>query len=202
VGVKYGEAKRKCGFVTYKENVLDKFVCPLGWTMFTRPYEYTREVLVMAHPDMVKNGTVPHGNDRMVQLPKFWSAIKECAGSLETVHAKCITHVVINFGHWEHAMRADPFLVECHAHAHLWLTPEFVHACKSLERHDYPPEDYVLENASLLERERLFYHRVDSLTGMKQDMDGMKQDMDGMKQDMDGMKQDIKVIKDILLARR
>lgn len=74
---------------------------------------------------------------------------------------------VINFGSWETetAMRKNPHLLECHAHAHLWLSSEFVREKldSRLIRHTEQPNDYLLQNARDLERERLHSFRLSLL---------------------------------------
>jgi hypothetical protein len=158
----------ECGFSAWHENRLQIKDIPSGWDLFKR-LELTREVLIMPHPNIIQSGEVPHGNVGMVKTPRFWEVVQTCCQQLQSLGKSkewAVTRVVINFGRWETGMRVNPYLEECHAHAHLWLTKDFISNYEPLKKHDYAPEDYVLKNARQLEKERLFHDRMAELTSM------------------------------------
>jgi len=168
-----GGEVEECECKTFRENVVPfpkTPGLPINWTLFTRPFEFTREVLIMPSPDAIDAGVLPHSNVDMVESAPFWMAAQNYALLLKSQTPEAqfpVTRVVVNFGAWETALRAKPFLRECHAHAHLWITPDFVRHFKPLRGHDYQPEDYLLTNARQLERERLFYDRMASIENLE-----------------------------------
>lgn len=114
----------------------------------------------MSKPESIKDKSLPHGNAGMIQSWLFWAAVREATArirDLSKLDENPVVRVVVNFGHWETGIRNSPYLKECHAHAHLWLSAECVlgKSITALERHHYPPEDYLLRNALELEQTRI-----------------------------------------------
>ena len=140
---------RVCDMPVFLEDLVES---NQDWVLLRRYAEKTHELLFLPTPDQIENRGFPHGNINMVQDPRFWTAalteIGVLTGSTDTLCA--VTRIVINFGGWETAMRNNPLLAECHAHAHIWLTSDFVHSDKVplLQGHDAAPEDYVSKNAA------------------------------------------------------
>jgi len=161
------QGKQKCSFKQYEENKLRINTKPEYWSLYSR-LEPTREVLLIPNNTAIKNNIIPHGNGKLVLQSEFWKSVQEYSYYLYQMQINNnrsklsndlapVERIVINFGNWETGMRVNPFLCECHAHVHLWLTKQFVcsDTFTQLNGHDYPPEDYLLINALKLENERL-----------------------------------------------
>jgi len=174
-----GGSSTQCGFTIYEENKIDQVYGLDNWSLFVRPFELTREVLLIPSPSDIKFYNIPHGNKGLIQQPSFWKAAQEISIKMSKktlLQTNPVTRIVVNFGEWETGMRLNPLLEECHAHAHLWLTTEFTRCgvYPKLAKHDYPPEDYLIANARELERERLFATR---LTGIETRLTGIETDI-------------------------
>lgn len=154
---------RVCKFSDYKESIFDNFK-NAKWDLMNRR-EYTRDLLLVPKSYYIKTGDLPHSNIDLIQCEDFWGTVKEAVQFIASISndQKPVTRVVINFGFWETAVHKDPYLKECHAHAHLWLTPSSVRNIKALELHDFPPEDYLYINAKELQNGRLMHDKVNKM---------------------------------------
>ena len=81
-----------------------------------------------------------------------------------------VTTMAINFGEWETAMHKNPNALDCHAHAHFLLTPQFIGLCSSdglkcpaLAFRYSNPTNYYEKNGNELEHYRLISHEIKTL---------------------------------------
>ncbi|CAF3321517.1 unnamed protein product [Rotaria socialis] len=77
-------------------------------------------------------------NWQLIKLPLFWAVAiyatrmlnRQLEKKLEGVpKIYPVEAIAINFGRWETAGSYDRHLIDCHAHAHLLLTTQFINSC-------------------------------------------------------------------------
>lgn len=126
--------------------------------------------------DLVMYTTPPwHITNRKIsRLPLFWSTvIYTCRFlhselRLRTNHDNIqwpVNAIALNFGKWETGGSYSTHAIDCHAHAHLLLTREFIHECnenffRPLQGRQNAPPDYLHQNAEILEHERLLSYEL------------------------------------------
>ncbi|EGG23358.1 hypothetical protein DFA_05490 [Cavenderia fasciculata] len=182
-----------CGVKVYsgailnrKEKVLRDFVP--NFSVLSRWSEKAREIMMMPNPSK-ENNPIPHNNVEMVKDPEFWRNANQICTKLEELKLDkslklrsdsppATNRIVINYGQWETGVRGNPWLEECHAHAHIWLSSEFVLSLQSqknnfndpflkrlqliLDGNVYRPNDYLYQNYTRLES-RIFPKTQSSL---------------------------------------
>eukprot|EP01133_Synstelium_polycarpum_P002344 gene2344-2668_t len=165
--------------------------------------ERRRELLILPRSSTIGKVSV-HKNDDLVKWSGFWiSALRimdHLANStLETPMVAC-KRVVFNFGMWETGISLSPDLSECHAHAHLWLTKEFVFQLqknhhnplanrlgKILNGHLFRPEEYVDINAKELKGEISFV----GVASLRSDVASLRSDVASLRSDVASLLSDV-----------
>jgi len=151
--------------------------------------ESTRDMLIVPARHLT--------NKSMAADPAFWTfllkTIGALKGNLQTTRLP-VVGVALNFGHWETRTSVDRFALDCHAHAHIIVTPEAIELCTEtclpqMKGRRYDPEQYELVDAKALE-----------LTILPLELESMRKDVGDMKRDMESVKTDIKTILRILQA--
>jgi hypothetical protein len=110
----------------------------------------------------------------MARLPLFWSTvICTCRFLYSELRLQTrrdniqwpVNAIALNFGKWETGGSYSTHAIDCHAHAHLLLTEEFISECnetffRPLQGRQNASPDYLCQNADILERERLLSYEL------------------------------------------
>eukprot|EP01133_Synstelium_polycarpum_P008993 gene8993-10548_t len=160
-----------CDLVLYTESLVYRSTDVSAASRFFRNYsicsrwkEFARELMIMPNPNVPDN-PLPHSNIKMVVLENFWETAAKLVSLLEHLHQvnnnnnnkvdeSATNRVVINFGEWESGVRANPYLEESHAHAHVWLSSSFILAMQT-----QPPEKCSIEHTRLHQILKGYYYR-------------------------------------------
>jgi hypothetical protein len=162
--------------------------------------------------------------------PFFWkkliSVCRRVDEDLRDNPDECVIHAIsINFGNWDTRVFEDHYAEDCHAHAHVLLSPvaiknaakysalQSIRDYSALNGRTYPYDDYVFKDSNALETEVLlslesqrslkFHEDVkkevsfvkEEMSILKQDVSTLKEDVRGLKQDVSGLKQDVSGLK-------
>ena len=151
-------------------NHLD-YGCNFHWPTSSFVFTSKRETV----RDLVMYSTPPWHitNRKLSRLPLFWSTVIYACRLLHSeLRLKTHEHVqwpveaiALNFGKWETGGSYSTHNIDCHAHAHLLLTREFILECnetffRPLQGRQNAPPDYLHQNAEVLERERLLSYEL------------------------------------------
>lgn len=142
-----------CGWFCRDELKLSD-LAPDGYIATARPSP-VRDVLLipLAH---TTNKLAMDSNSFWAAAHRFFSAIRRC-------HSNPLQKIAFNFGRWETRQALDPAAIDCHAHAHFYLSRGCVDAlikqmpsnAARLRGRTGHPEDYLEEDARILEQNRL-----------------------------------------------
>ncbi|CAF0975032.1 unnamed protein product [Rotaria sordida] len=138
--------------------------------IFTSKRETVRDLVMYATPPWHIT------NRKMACLPLFWLTViytcrfLYCELYLQTNRNNIqwpVNAIALNFGKWETGGSYSTHAIDCHAHAHLLLTREFIDECnetffRQLQGRQNAPPDYLHQNAEILERERLLSYELRS----------------------------------------
>jgi hypothetical protein len=136
--------------------------------VFTSKRETVRDLVMYATPPWHIT------NRKMARLPLFWSTViytcrflysELCLQTNRDNIQWPVNAIALNFGKWETGGYYSTHAIDCHAHAHLLLTREFIYECnetffRPLQGRQNAPPDYLHDNAEILERERLLSYEL------------------------------------------
>ncbi|CAF1093680.1 unnamed protein product [Rotaria sordida] len=138
--------------------------------IFTSKRETVRDLVMYATPPWHIT------NRKMACLPLFWlTVIYTCRFLYSELYLQTnrnniqwpVYAIALNFGKWETGGSYSTHAIDCHAHAHLLLTREFIDECnetffRQLQGRQNASPDYLHQNAEILERERLLSYELRS----------------------------------------
>lgn len=147
-------SKRECGDIGHTALLLDE-LSTTEYAVFARR-EATRDILIQPR----RHHSI---NRKMAVDSRFWQFLFDTCRKVHQILGTerfPVIGVALNFGDWETRTSVDKFAKDCHAHAHLLLTPEAVFKCTErllspLKGRVYDPQDHELEDCLKLENEEL-----------------------------------------------
>lgn len=161
--------------------------------VFTSKRETIRDLVMYATPPWHIT------NRKLCRLPVFWATViytcrflysELCSHSNHRDQIQWpVTAIALNFGKWETGGSYSTHAIDCHAHAHLLLTREFIHECnenffRPLQGRQNAPPDYLHQNAEVLERERLISYELrtyqQTIKDLKRQVDDIQTNMQKM----------------------
>lgn len=171
--------------------------------VFTSKRETIRDLVMYATPPWHIT------NRKMARLPLFWSTvIYACQFLYSELRSQTnrdniqwpVNAIALNFGKWETGGSYSTHAIDCHAHAHLLLTREFISECnetffRPLQGRQNAPPDYLHQNAEILERERLLSYE---LRYHQQTMNELKTQVNDIQINMNNM---MNMLENILLKK-